>query len=126
MQYNKFHRAYCETSSSLCKKGYFHKCSHYHIFNCKAVKHSKNPKSNSSSSPRASIGSNVDAHFASSKDPLSDSELLKSIHSLLLGKENVASKPADTTPPFLPGGSQDPLYSTPAVSLAPKGIKILI
>ena len=123
-QYNKFHRAYCETSSGLCKKGYLHKCSHCHNFNCKAVNHSKNRKSSFNSSARPSSRSKVDAHVASSKDPLSDSALLKSIHSLLLSKETVASKPADTTPPSLPGGSQDPLYSTPAVSLPPKGIKI--
>ena len=123
-QYNQFHRAYCETSSGLCRKGYLHKCSHCHNFNCKAVNHSKNRKSSSNSSARPSSRSKVAAHVASSKDPVSDSELLKSIHSLLLSKENVASKPADTTPPSLPGGSQDPLYSTPAVSLPPKGIKI--
>ena len=46
------------------------------------------------------------------------------IHSLSLIKDNIASKPADTTPPSLPGGSQDPLYSTPAVNFPPKGIKI--
>ena len=126
MQYNKFHRAHCETSSGLCKKGYLQKCSHCHNFNCKAVNHSKNRKSNSNCTPQASIRSKVDAHVASSKNPVSDSELLKSFHSLLLLKENVALKPADTTPPSLPGGSQDPLYSTPAVSLPPKGIKIQI
>ena len=116
MQYNKFHRAYCETASGLRKKGYLHNCSHCHKFNCKAVKHSKNPKSNSHCSPQASLRSKVDPHFASSKDPVSDSELLESSHSLLLSKENVASKPADTTPPSLPGGSQDPLCNVPYVT----------
>ena len=41
-----------------------------------------------------------------------------------LGVPCLDAKPADTTSPSLPGGSQDPLCSTHAVSLPPKCIKI--
>ena len=106
------------------KKGFIHKCSRCHRFNCKAIKHQPH-KSNDNSSPRSSQKSNVKANITPvEKSTTNDSELLKSIHALPLSKGNVAHQTAEPVPPTSPGGSQDALYGMPAISLPSQGVQI--
>ena len=122
LQYNKYPRAFCELSNGKCKKVYIHKCTKCGRFNCKAVRHNRT-KANShyNSVEPKSLHTNI-----AKVEPSVDSDttsLLKSIHSLLLtSKAHVAPPKDEAVPPK--GGSQDNVYSMPAISLAPDSVTI--